>query len=115
MLRRKDQEIRRLEYKCLLLEQSRYQELQEEEEKEFVDSEILSVQINQLNLKNRPLKVLTSAAEVQTVGELLLLGRIKLSGCRNFGKKSQYELDLVMSQFGFTVENRNWVYFKQTN
>jgi len=116
---RKDQEIARLKHKYLLLEQSRYQELQEEEEKakekESIDSEILSIQINQLNLSNRPLKLLTSVVEVQTVGELLLLGRIKLLGYRNFGKKSQDELDLVMSQFGFTVENRNWVYFKQTN
>lgn len=114
-LQRKDQEIARLKHRYLLLEQSRYQELQEEEEKESIDSEILSVQINQLNLSNRLLKVLTFAAEVQTVGELLLLGRIKLLGYRNFGKKSQDELDLVMSQFGFAVENRNWVYFKQTN
>ena len=114
ILRRKDQEIRSLKHKYLLLEQGRYDELQEEE-KESVDSEILSIQINQLNLSNRPLKLLTSVVEVQTVGELLLLGRIKLLGYRNFGKKSQDELDLVMSQFGFTVENRNWVYFKQTN
>lgn len=117
-LRRKDQEIRGLEYRYLLLEQRRYHELQEEEEKksiESIDSEILSIQINQLNLSNRPLKILTSVAQVQTVGELLLLGRRNLLRNRNFGKKSQDELDLVMSQFGFAVENRNWVYFKQTN
>ena len=113
---RKDQEIARLKHKYLLLEQSRYQELQEEEEKakekESIDSEILSIQINQLNLSNRPLKLLTSVAEVQTIGELLLLGRRKLLGYRNFGKRSQYELDLVMSQFGFIVENSSWVYRK---
>jgi len=111
ILRRKDQEIRSLKHKYLLLEQGRYDELQEEE-KESVDSEILSIQINQLNLSNRPLKLLTSVAEVQTIGELLLLGRRKLLGYRNFGKRSQYELDLVMSQFGFIVENSSWVYRK---
>jgi len=52
---------------------------------------------------------------VQTIGELLLLGRIKLVRYRNFGKRSQYELDSVMSQLGFIVENRSWVYRKQTN
>ena len=118
LLRGKDQKIRDLEYKCLLLKERRYQELQEEEEKksiDSIDSEILSIQINQLNLSNRPLKVLTSVAQVQTIRELLLLKRIHLHGYRNFGKKGQAELDLVMSQFGFAVENRNWVYFKQTN
>ena len=108
-LRGKDQEIASLKYKCLLLEQGRYLELEEEES---VDTEILSIQINQLNLSNRPLKLLTSVANVQTIGELLLLGRIKLVRYRNFGKRSQYELDLVMSQFGFIVENSSWVYRK---
>ena len=117
-LREKDQEIRSLKCKCLLLEQRCYQELQEEEEKksiDSIDSEILSIQINQLNLSNRPLKILTSVAEVHTIGELLLLGRLYFRRYRNFGERSQDELDFVMSQFGFIVENKSWVYSKQTN
>ena len=112
-LREKDQEIRSLKCKCLLLEQRCSQELQEEEEKksiDSIDSEILSIQINQLNLSNRPLKILTSVAEVHTIGELLLLGRLYFRRYRNFGERSQDELDFVMSQFGFIVENRSWVY-----